>query len=284
MRRMLALWWVTAVAAATNDDAAACSPRRPPPRDAPDEPELSAVAVDRATVGPWVRSLRHWVKRWDARAPALATLAAATSTLCVPPKSGSTALFRRYRGGRRLDRLPDADVARAIFDLPPARRVAVVRHPVVRAVSAFRAGRVHDERENKGLTLDAFASRLACDSRLPCAEQRRRVNQHWRSQRCFCAFDIPGVRARTSVYAFRDADAALAAAGAAPGPSLMNAASYSAHSTLTPRTVAKLRETYGNATIDSLYAAVAPDLEYFRDLWPERAGDAPDTASRPRPR
>ena len=33
--------------------------------------------------------------------------------------------------------------------------------------------------------------------------------------------------------------------------------------------VARLRAAYGNETIDALFAAVAPDLAYFRDVWPE---------------
>lgn len=254
------------LATATDEHCSKHHPYKASPADA-----LDAARVTRSTVARWARTRRNWVKRWDGRASALATIARDDASLCTPPKSGSTALFARFRRAKRVDWLDDQAIKRVFYDLPKEKRVAVVRHPVLRAVSAFRAGRVRDERENKHMeTVADFVARLACDTRLPCEEARLRVNQHWRSQRCFCGFDVPGVRERTSIFAFCDADDALAAVGGARDPSVFDRRTYTSHSTKTPAAVSQLREVYGNATVDALYAAVRPDLEYFRELWPPK--------------
>ena len=256
-------------------------------------------------VAAWAFELVTYMKgHLDTRADPLGisyVLGPNPSSLCVPAKAGSTAysahLFRQMTGGEQVHPLTrgkhqTAEVARGVlFDWPRERRGAIVRNPVERVVSSYRAGRVFDEEENRGVRrvslLEFARNSLYASTRLPCEEARLTVNQHWRSQRCFCGFEIPQVFEQTRVLPADgppQVNVALVAelAGDASlcnehryGPNKnQTAAEYvsprhmTKHSTGTPRSKRALQDSVGAETWAVLVEALRPDLEFFRDLWP----------------
>ena len=92
----------------------------------------------------------------------------------------------------------------AFFD-PRVRRVAVLRHPVERIISSWRAfctsAAPDSPKAKKTMTLAEYArGPLRKEMLLPCDAARRQVNQHFRAQRCFCGFDeVPDLLARTKL-------------------------------------------------------------------------------------
>ena len=145
--------------------------------------------------------------------------------LCVPPKAGMMAAKTVFwRGTRNIRDLgagrgkksqsndpaskPEwalAAIGRYLLD-KNATRVAIVRDPVERVLSslrAFGARAAGCKTCHQGTTphfLDyAKSGTLRRTMNVSCAEAKYDVNQHFRSQRCFCGFDLDGMRARTHV-------------------------------------------------------------------------------------
>ena len=110
--KSLILCTLLRLATATDEHCSQRHPYKASPADA-----LDSARVTRSTVARWARTRRNWVKRWDGRASALAMIARddASASLCTPPKSGSTALFARFRRAKRVDWLNDEEKIYFIF-------------------------------------------------------------------------------------------------------------------------------------------------------------------------
>jgi len=244
------------------------------------------------------------------------------TAVCVPPKCGSMAAQRVWRGGRvewlgedghvrwpehsrdPLSR-PEATHAAvtAVLTDPAFLRVAIVRHPVERVLSSLRAFGV-DQLGCESCRGDAFKGELAKIAdpfaqkqrkylqyathelvrqlRLPCDDQRLRVNQHVRSLRCFCGFQVPGVLAATRVFRQGHGEDMARLPGLIPDADKWNERMYgrfknlTAVEFLTPRNLdltsvhashtADHTAEYDAALIDAIYDAVADDLALFAPL------------------
>lgn len=156
------------------------------------------------------------------------------SSLCVPPKAGSmaaSAVFRNrrledvgdvahqkmtWRGRSNLPEGRSAEAHAKILELvvgSETSHVAIIRHPVERvlsSLSSFGARAAGCKECNSGNRKDwylIYATKyLPLQQALPCSVAKLEVNQHFRSQRCFCAFDLVGQLERTHVLKHGVAD------------------------------------------------------------------------------
>ena len=236
--------------------------------------------------------------------------------LCVPPKCGSMAAREVFRGpklewwGERSgvvwqdhgssNQLERPELSHQIVTdyLVDAKRVrvAIVRHPVERIISAMRAFGVKQlgcERCKRMNTtkqaMHEYATKeLVAQQSMDCDDARLRVNQHVRPLRCFCGFQLEGMKDRTHVLRFKHAaDMAklerLIPDSTRPG---WNSRQYGTHRNLTavqflsPKHIAETTthtshtasdlarydSKYDRGLIDAIYAAVAADLAFFADL------------------
>ena len=178
------------------------------------------------------------------------------ATICVPPKAGSEAAHRAFPGSRLEwigDGVPGNALAAAHPSDPTTRpdgslakidrwlvdservRVAIVRHPVERILSSMRAFGVRGVCEScrlKGMkvhrgpdpdpgferaALYYAEHELRAHAAAPCADARASVNQHFRSQRCFCGLELDGALNRTHLIRFGDDADASSLAAVIPG-------------------------------------------------------------------
>ena len=225
--------------------------------------------------------------------------------MCVPPKAGSTAYSTIFRG-EYLERIISqvqagsirSAIASDILFSPVVRRVAIIRHPVERILSTWRAFCISNPNSRKGkllMRLEQYVrDLLPQEMRLPCNEARRIVNQHFRTQRCFCGFEIPGVLERTKVLLMGDGGAAniRAIREILPESDLWarwtqnnygKFRNMSAEQYLTPRFYSEHSSHTDNALhsgseysaelLRAIYDAVEPEFEFFRPYLDKYKGD-----------
>lgn len=194
-------------------------------------------------------------------------------------------------------------IERWLFDADRVR-VAILRHPVDRILSSMRAfglSEVCKSCRSAGLTalmrpkpgssqtdfeaamLHYALHDLPRQTTMDCAAARAfgptHLNQHFRSLRCFCGFELPGMVNRTHLLRFGD-DADVArladlipdaetwnapievehANGLRPTEALLKKNHHIFHTTQRPGAPA----SYSPDLIDAIARAVEPDLAFFR--------------------
>ena len=225
--------------------------------------------------------------------------------LCVPPKAGMIAAHAVFlRGSRNIVDLGAGRGKRSQSNDPASKpewalaaigrylidqnvtRVAIVRDPVERVLSALRAfgpkaagcKTCHHGTTPQFLEY-ARSGTLRRTMNASCAEAKFNVNQHFRSQQCFCGFDLDGMRARTHILKHGSATDMESLEQLLPHPERWNQRKYGRFNNLTgveflsPRytalTTAHRSDTRGAIAgydpefLRLIEEAVLPDIEFF---------------------